>query len=673
MREIFNATIKPILNKLLVNSYYISRLVSDRQGYLDDRESLLKDELYLRIEHMLVNRINQFWTAEEKLHGFSTERDISVLDINFETIEKILCPTEVKQPTQRVNSAIDGMYTVNSLMQQFTTDGSSPSTPTITGYKDIPRTITYYPDELSARVAAKFLSTFFTGSSNITIKATVQNNCTTEGLHCVVDNINYLNFCYLRSFISFLAKHILVENMDSTYVKKAVEKRKFTFEHKSEQEVTEQHSKVQEQVLKRLEDESEFTNHVGDNTFTSLSARFGYRLPSLNSKGKIDSDDLKALVFIEEQDKPDIFKGIISTIYSKKDGKPVDDNLRNESLTLIFGPEAAAGLTQRDIAVATRKIAEAALNMDKTGGSQSVQKIGTQLSNSVFRLFQPTKGLALILSKLVGVVIGVLIYPIFLLEPITQPVASFIYKLFFKKPLRSRVEDVTGVKFAESNTKFDDSNKTERIVTYAQRSLTSQQVHSFEVDVYRQQSNILVQTPVGIASVKDAAVFRNLQSHDAEAIAEDFEHFSISYFIDQRQHIRYNDEDITLIRSKEEKGMAEAELIEELRIYNDNGFIEIRRRLFQAVMLYVCTAIALDSKKCEENRLSFERARLELTQTLNQEVQGLSSKIPQLEARVEYYIRKDLSSNCLQEIAMYSESNRFNQLQERLLVTETAA
>ncbi len=671
----YRSTLKPILNKLLINTFYISRLVSDRQGYLDDRESLLKDELYLRIEHMLVNRINQFWHAEEKLHAFGTEKDISVLDINFETLEKILCPVEIINPTQRVNSAIDGMYKVNSLMQQFTTDGSSPSTPTISGYKDIPRTITYYPDALSAKVAAKFLSTFFTGSSNITIVDTVQNNCTTEGLHCVVDNINYLNFCYLRSFISFLAKHELQPNPLTKerfnsdpkvihpyiFVKKTIEAR------------IQQHEVIKRTVLKRLATATEFRNHLGDNSFTALSARFGYRLPSLNPKGKIDSSDLKALVFIEEQDKPDIFKGIISTIYSKKDGRPVNDGLRTESLALIFGPEAAAGLTQRDIAVATRKIAEAALNMDKTGGSQSVQKIGTQLSNSLLRLFQPTKGIAMILSKLVGVVIGVLIYPIFLLEPITQPVASFIYKLFYKTPLRTKVENATGVKFAESNTRFEDNNKTTRLVTDAQRALTEAHIQAFEVDVFWQQGRVLVQTPVGVASLKHESIFSGLELESCAAIAEDFMHFSISNFVSQRQLLPYDDDRITLIRSKEEKGMRDKELQEELRVYHDNRFIDMRKRLAKAIMVYVCSAIAFEGRSCEETKLSFERAGLELIQVLNQEVQGLSSKIPQLEARVEYYIRKDLSSNCLQEIMFYSESERFQKLQEKLLSANVAA
>lgn len=292
-------------------------VVDPRSFYADLRERATS-ELDIRIKFDVLNALRvehehepdnpNAFSDSERLHWFGREK-INLEDINWRSLSNILLPSPIKGAVYRTH---EGGLDRNTANHQFGSEvirENSLHRTTDTERIYLPQTVTIYPSEEQARVAAKLLRILTTGS-RATILHKPQSDGTQDPIWVVCDNMDLGTHNALRYVFAHLARK------EATVDTEAVQKLS------------------QEAVNQRLPIGEEWEVLSGMNAYLTLHGRPGIKMYKKLENGKDDPSDVALLRLIPPQQLPDLLRGVPRDLAFASDGRPFVDS---DNLLQIIG------------------------------------------------------------------------------------------------------------------------------------------------------------------------------------------------------------------------------------------------------------------------------------------------------------------------------------------------
>lgn len=307
----------------------LQRILTTGQ-YIEDMEARARAELDHRIDFYLLMDLNKEpstepdnpnnLTDEERLRWFGTRR-LSATDITWEKFEQLLMPLDRPGAVFRVDvgglqgSRINNRFSteIRDVLKQHRA-GSTEAVYT-------PQTITVYPSEEQAMVAAKVLR-ILTHGSGATIRAHPVSRGMKEPAWVVSDDMTLETHNALRLIFTHLAEKM------------------------PEEQRRQMQQQSQTEVDRRL-DGTNWEAYEGVLTLLTLQGRPGVKMPVRLENGKDDPQDLDLLRLLPDQNLPRLVVGVPREIVIASDGRRYAEKNDTAAIigTVLLGPNGYALLT----------------------------------------------------------------------------------------------------------------------------------------------------------------------------------------------------------------------------------------------------------------------------------------------------------------------------------------
>lgn len=303
-------------------------LVDPRSFYADLRERATS-ELDIRIKFDVLNALRvehkdepdnpNAFSDSERLRWFGKEK-VSVEDINWQNLSNILLPSPIKGAVFRTHEGGLDRSTANHQFGAEVTLKNSLHRTTDTERIYLPQTVTIYPSEEQARVAAKLLR-ILTAGSGATILHKPQSDGTKDPIWAVCDNMDLGTHNALRYVFAHLARKP---------------------EYEPEIEALQKES--QDAVNQRLPDGETWEVLSGMNAYLTLHGRPGVKMYKKLANCKDDPADVALLRLIPQQPLPKLLYGVPRDLAFASDGRPFvnADNLLRIIGIKLLGPNGYA-------------------------------------------------------------------------------------------------------------------------------------------------------------------------------------------------------------------------------------------------------------------------------------------------------------------------------------------
>lgn len=291
-------------------------VVDPRSFYADLRERATS-ELDIRIKFDVLNALRvepkdepdnpNAFSDSERLRWFGNEK-VSEKDINWQNLSNILLPSPIKGAVFRTHEGGLDRNTANHKFGAEVIRQNSLHRTMDTERIYLPQTVTIYPSEEQARVAAKLLR-ILTAGSGATILHKSQSDSTTNPIWVVCDNMDLGTHNALRYVFAHLAR-------------------------KEEGKTEDKQKLSQEQVNQRLPSGEEWEVLSGMNAYLTLHGRPSVKMFRKLANGKDDPEDVARLRLIPEQPLPKLLHGVPRDLAFASDGRPFVDG---DNLLKIIG------------------------------------------------------------------------------------------------------------------------------------------------------------------------------------------------------------------------------------------------------------------------------------------------------------------------------------------------
>ncbi len=295
-----------------------AQFVVDPLSFYADLRERATSELDIRIKFDVLNALHiapkgepfnpYAFTDDELLRWFGKEK-INIEDINWKNLSDILQPADSRNVVFRTHEGGLDRNTANHQFGGQVIRENALHRTTDTERIYLPQTVTIYPSEEQARVAAKLLNILTTGS-DAKILYKPQSDGTRDPIWIVCDNMDLSTHNALRYVFAHLARKEDPSKMQAW--------------QKAEQEA----------VNQRLASGEEWEVLSGMNAYLTLHGRPGVKMFKKLEDGKDDPEDVARLRLIPPQRLPELLKGVPRDLAFASDGRPFVDG---DNLLKIIG------------------------------------------------------------------------------------------------------------------------------------------------------------------------------------------------------------------------------------------------------------------------------------------------------------------------------------------------